>query len=119
MRTRAAIFGFAGRYRLWYAPESIVYHKHGAATGAHRHTSRRSALAAYYSKRNRVLITRRYFPYALPLVYAGLAVTALHRVLVGRLDLAQAIASAIFGRPAGAMKTMDKSAVEGDETGPE
>lgn len=62
-----------GRYKLAYAPESIVYHEEGGTSGAERRKPEaRDFTADYYSIRNRLIITRKYFRYALPVVYLGL-----------------------------------------------
>lgn len=77
-----------GRFRLAYAPKSVVYHKLGASIGTATRPVSKSYQCDYYSLRNRLLFTRRYFPYALPGVYAGLVAELFVRILVGRLDLA-------------------------------
>lgn len=46
-------------FKLGFAKRSLVYHKAGGSTQA---ASRRSALAAYYIARNRLVFTRRYHP---------------------------------------------------------
>lgn len=73
-----------GQFRLGYAPESIVYHKVGASIGTSSNPARKSRLCDYYSIRNRILFTRRYFPFALPTVYLVLVVELLLRLLCGR-----------------------------------
>jgi len=70
-----------GKFGLAYAPDSIVYHREGAATGAHRAASRRSALTEFYTSRNRVLFTRTYHPLALPSVLAAVGLSAAHRLV--------------------------------------
>ena len=77
-----------GRYSLAYAPNSIVYHKVGASIGTATNPLRKSFQCDYYTLRNRLLFTRRYYPYALPGVYAGLVGELLVRLLLGRWDLA-------------------------------
>lgn len=79
------------RYSLAYAPKSIVYHKVGASIGTATNPRRKSFQCDYYTLRNRLLFTRRYCPYALPVVYAGLVGELLVRVLLGRWDLAAMI----------------------------
>jgi len=82
------VFRGQGRYSLAYAPHSIVYHKVGASIGTATNPLRKSYQCDYYTLRNRLLFTRRYCPFALPGVYAGLVGELLVRLLLGRWDLA-------------------------------
>jgi len=56
-----------GRYRLAYAPESVVYHKVGAST-VKTGPAEGIAAANYYMVRSALLYAGRYTPLALPLV---------------------------------------------------
>ncbi|WP_089289036.1 MULTISPECIES: glycosyltransferase family 2 protein [unclassified Azospirillum] len=73
-----------GRFDIGYCPEAIVFHKEGGSTGGKREAV--SLLADFYNLRNRLRITWRHFPYALPTVWAGLAVTMLNRWRRGQTD---------------------------------
>lgn len=75
-----------GRYALAYAPESIVYHKVGASIGSSSRPKEKSSTADYYGMKNRLVITRKHFPWALPTVYLGLLITMLNRVRRGQWD---------------------------------
>ena len=77
-----------GCYTLAYAADSIVYHKLGASVGTAANPMRKSYQCDYYTLRNRLLFTRRYYPYALPGVYVGLVGELIVRLLLGRWDLA-------------------------------
>jgi GT2 family glycosyltransferase len=79
-----------GRFRLAYAAESIVYHKEGGSIGAS--TERKTRLADYHFMRNRILVTRKFKPAALPTVYFALAVGALRRARRGEWDRVRMIA---------------------------
>ncbi len=69
------------RYRLAYASQSIVYHKEGGTIGGgNRDRSQKSYTADFFELRNRLLITRIYFPFALPTVCLGLFVTLFNRI---------------------------------------
>lgn len=57
----------AGRFRLAYAPESIVYHKGGQSVKASGPAEGLTA-ADHYWHRNRLHYTARFFPVALPIV---------------------------------------------------
>ena len=69
----------AGRFRLGYAPDSIVYHKEGRSIGT-RGAERKSALADYYFLRNRLLITRRFFPSRLSTVRFAILLALANRI---------------------------------------
>jgi len=85
-----------GRCVLAYAPKSVVYHKIGASIGTATNPLRKSLQSDYYSLCNRLLFTRRFFPYALPGIYAGLAMELLVRMLLGRWRVAWMVSRAIL-----------------------
>jgi GT2 family glycosyltransferase len=85
----------AGRFRMAYAPESVVFHREGGTIGAR--AGRKTALADYHFMRNRILYTRKYRPAALPTVYFALAVAALRRAGRGEWDRARMIARLCWG----------------------
>jgi GT2 family glycosyltransferase len=76
------------RFRLIYAPESIVYHKEGRSTGINRDPKSQTSSADYYLVRNKLAFTRRYFPFALPTVYLGLLITVFNRIRRGQRERA-------------------------------
>jgi GT2 family glycosyltransferase len=60
--------------RLGYAPDSKVYHKVGSSIGttqSYQNPEQRFR-SEYYAVRSRLLLTRTFFPYALPSVYLSL-----------------------------------------------
>jgi len=60
---------------------SVVYHKEGASTGGNtKDKDTKSKISDYYSIRNRVLFTKKYFMWYLPTVYLGLIMTIVNRV---------------------------------------
>lgn len=67
-----------GRFSLGFAPASIVFHKEGGSTGGKRAAI--SELADFYNIRNRLRVTWRHFPYAMPTVMAGLFITIANRI---------------------------------------
>ena len=69
----------AGRFRMGYAPGSIVYHKEGRSIGT-RGAGQKSALADFYFMRNRLLVTRRHFPRRLLTVRMALLLALANRV---------------------------------------
>jgi len=64
------------RFSLAYAPESVVFHKGGGSIGTSSHPARKSLIADFYTLRNRLKFSRRFYPYTLPTIYLGL-VTAI------------------------------------------
>lgn len=83
-------------YRLGYAPDAIVYHKEGAVLGSGS-SSGRSLLAEYYGVRNRVVFTRKFFPWALPTVYLFSAMQVVRRCIQGRWAHARLMAEVLLG----------------------
>ncbi|MBI5750776.1 MAG: glycosyltransferase family 2 protein [Hydrogenophilales bacterium] len=80
-----------------YAPLSIVYHKVGAAT---KKTPRSKGLSVSErcSCRNRLLVTKRFFPEAQFWVKSRLALEGMKALLRGRTEEAHFVFSAILGR---------------------
>ena len=75
-----------GRFRLAYAPDSIVYHREGATIGSGGQDDGKSWTADYHFHRNRLRFTRNFAPARLPTVYLGLVVSMLRRARRGRWD---------------------------------
>jgi GT2 family glycosyltransferase len=57
-----------GGFRLGYAHDAIVRHRHGAAIGSSHNRARRSGLSVYLDERNKILLTRRFYPLRYPIV---------------------------------------------------
>lgn len=83
-------------YQLAYASQAVVYHKEGAAIGTGM-GAKRSLLAEYYGMRNKLMVTRRFFPWALPSVWLVGWAQVLRRALQGRLDNAKIMAQVLCG----------------------
>ncbi len=64
-------------FRIRYVPESVVYHKQAATTG-------KAGVVDFYTLRNRLVFTRRFFPRYYPSVFVSVLLTAGVRVLRGR-----------------------------------
>lgn len=80
-----------GKFRLVYAPESVVYHKVGASIGTSSNPVNKSMTCDFYNVRNRLLFSKRFFPYALPTVYLVLLGTLLSRLYMRKWDRAKMI----------------------------
>ena len=79
------------RFSLAYAPASLVYHKVGGSIGTRSHPAHKSLVCDYYNLRNRLIFTRRFYPWALPTVLLGLGIEALVRIGCGRMSRAMMI----------------------------
>lgn len=83
-------------YELGYASQAVVYHKEGAAIGTGKGTTR-SLLAEYYGLRNKLLITWRFFPWAMPSVWLISWLQTLRRLVSGRRSNALLMARTLVG----------------------
>ncbi|WP_245555008.1 glycosyltransferase [Geopsychrobacter electrodiphilus] len=86
-----------GKFSLVYAPESVVYHKVGASIGTSSLPNKKSLACDYYSARNRLLFTRRFFPEAIVTVWLCLFGAVLTRLLFGRIARAKMFAGLMIG----------------------
>ncbi len=78
-----------GKFELGYAPESVVYHKEGRSVGNQPRAY--SDKSVYYMTRSRVKFMRKFFPKALPIVYARLLISVVGRCAKGKFNQAKAI----------------------------
>lgn len=70
-----------GTFGLGYAAKSFVYHKEGSSIGgSDTAKDAKSYVSDFYSLKNRVRFTKRFYPYALPSVYGGLLIAILNRL---------------------------------------
>jgi len=79
-----------GRFSLGYCPQSVIYHKEGASIGSNLKRNKRSLLCEMYLSRNRVLFTKRFYPWALPSVLTTVCLAATFRFCRG--DVKRAVA---------------------------
>lgn len=86
-----------GRYRLGFAPDSVVYHREGASIGGgSADPAGRSRLADYFQVRNRLRFTRRHHPAKLPAVYLTVLAALGARILRGQWGRAAMILRLMF-----------------------
>jgi GT2 family glycosyltransferase len=64
-----------GQFSLGYAPDAVVFHKHGGSIGGAT-GGKLSKTSIKYSTRNRIIFTKKYFPRYLLSVYASLIIEA-------------------------------------------
>jgi GT2 family glycosyltransferase len=74
----------AGRFKLAYAPDAIVYHKEGGAIGSSRSGRHRSPQSFFWLTRSRLRFTARYHPEAVPSVAAYSLMNCLQWALLNR-----------------------------------
>jgi len=82
---------FRDRFTMAWAPDSLVYHKIGGSIGTSSHPLRKSTICDFYSMRNRIRFTRKYYRWALPTVYMGLCCAIVLRLLSGQRKRAQMV----------------------------
>ncbi len=82
-----------GKFDLGYARDSVIYHKEGASIGTNCRRDNRSLLSDKYLSRNRVLFTRKFFPWALPSVLISVVLSAASRLWSGDVERAKAMLS--------------------------
>jgi GT2 family glycosyltransferase len=85
-----------GRFTLAYSPLSVVYHKEGRSIGSSSRREERSSASERYAARNRIIITKKYFPAVLPIVVSAVTVSAIHRLLTGSILAASVIAQSLL-----------------------
>ena len=74
-----------GKFFLGYASSSIVFHKEGQSTGSNSFSSGKSFVSEYFLARNRLLFTKKFFPYYLLTAFLGNGLIAIKRILKGQL----------------------------------
>jgi GT2 family glycosyltransferase len=82
-------------FRPGYEPESVVYHKEGRSIGTGG--GKKSELSDLHFMRNRLRVTRRFFPGSLPTVRLALLVAAARRALRGDLKRALLVLKVLRG----------------------
>jgi len=68
-------------YKFHICSDAIVYHKESASID--QIDQKASAFSDFYAMRNRVIFTKKYYPYLLPTVYIGLFISLLLRLKRG------------------------------------
>lgn len=91
-------FRAKNKYRLGYAPDSVVYHKVGASIGTEDFGDR-PPFSEYYLTRNRVKFCARHSPVSLPYVLMDVARQIASRALVGQWNRAGVLLRALFTLP--------------------
>ena len=79
------------RFKLAFAPGSIVFHKEGASAGSSSNWRTRSEISDLCALRNRLLITRRFYKAYYPIVFASIVAAFFRRLLRRQPDRARHI----------------------------
>lgn len=83
--------------KLGYVPESLVYHQEGGTIGSHSRAAQKNLISDYYGVKNRIVMTRRLFPWALPTVYLAMLFTLIKRLVSGQFDRAWMVIKIMLG----------------------
>jgi GT2 family glycosyltransferase len=83
-----------GKFRLGYAPESVVYHKSGQSVGNTSETW--SATSVYYMTRSRILFSKKFYPRYTVWVYLHLMLSMVNQFRKGKWSQAKAIGRACW-----------------------
>jgi GT2 family glycosyltransferase len=90
-----------GKFRLGYAPGSIVYHKQGSSMGG-KSLGRKAkpeesfVVSDFYGIRNQIRFTRRFYPQYLPAVAITVAWRLLKRIAAGKRKRAWSVIQGVF-----------------------
>ena len=72
-------------WKIRLVPKSIVFHKHGASIkSSGLQKNEKSLLSDFYFWRNKLIITRKYYPYCLLTVYLSYIFTIVNRLIRGQ-----------------------------------
>lgn len=86
--------GFVARY----SKDSIVYHKVGTSIGTGK-ALERSEFSDYYTLKNRLKFTKRYYPLYLPTTYMGFLIVIVNRLRRGQVEYAKNAIRIMLNRP--------------------
>jgi GT2 family glycosyltransferase len=84
------------KFDFGYSRASVVYHKEGSSIGSASARIDRSSISEFYQARNRLIFTRRYYSWLLPLQFAVVLASVFSRVLIGKWRNAGAIVRGAF-----------------------
>jgi len=81
-----ALRGKTNNWETAFAKDSIVYHKVGKSIGSNLNGCERSETADYYYLRNRIAITRKFYPLYICAVYVSFIIVIFNRIRRGQLN---------------------------------
>jgi len=88
--------GYDYGWGLGYCYQSTVYHKGGASTGGKGYSSATQSstpFSDYYFQRSKVIFTKKFFWYFLPVLYLSFALVIFNRIRRGQFDRLRLILS--------------------------
>ena len=88
----------SGKYKLCYCPDAIVYHKEGATIGSENLDRESSLFSDFYQFRNKFLITRRFYPEKILIVYITVFLQMINRLRKGQWKKAKLICQILLGK---------------------
>lgn len=77
-----------GKFKLGYAPGSVLYHKEGGTTGTNELRKEKTFCSFFFSLRNRLLFSRKNCPETIPWVYLSLVLSFFQQLLLLRIERA-------------------------------
>jgi GT2 family glycosyltransferase len=87
-----------GLFKQGYAQNSLVFHKAGSTIGSSNRTSERSLLSDYFLMKNRLKLTKKFYPEKIITVQAFLLLEAVLRILQKRRTHAYMIWNLVTGQ---------------------
>ena len=86
-----------GTFRLALSAESVVYHRGGSSIGSPREHGIGGIRSEYFLLHNRFVFAKKFFPWAAPVVAAGLVVSVVKRLIRGQWRRARIAVCALLG----------------------
>lgn len=90
-----AIRAYKNKINVSCIQDAVIYHKEGASIGSGR-KQKNSLLGDKYMVRSRLIITKKYKPFFLPIVYMGLVITIVKRIIHGQYKNAYCVIKTIL-----------------------
>lgn len=87
-----------GKFKMACAENAVIYHKEGASIGVNHNKNKKksSDLSFYYSIRNRLLFTRKFYPFYYPLTWTRMIYTFFHNLVQGEFKRCWMILNLMF-----------------------
>lgn len=79
-----ALRGAKKGWRLNFCSNAIVFHKMGASISKEKGKS--SLISDFYMVRNRILVSKKYYPHTLPFIYLSMIMVVFNRILRNQFD---------------------------------
>lgn len=83
-------------FKISCATDAVVYHKEGGSISGDKRKEKVSKMGDFFSIRNRILFTKKTYPYCLPTVYLGLFIAIINRIRRKQIDRVSMILKCMF-----------------------